>query len=78
MTKYFRHKMLIICILQCVLAKLYFATILFQFWHGICQVNCQSMRFNLSIDALQSINRCASTKNATLIRGDAYACEITR
>ena len=53
MTKYFRHKMLIICILQCVLAKIYFATILFQFWHEICQVNCQSMRFNLSIDALQ-------------------------
>ena len=38
MTKFFEHKTLIICILQCVLAKLYFATILFQFWHGICQV----------------------------------------
>ena len=37
MTKFFRHKMLIICILQCVLAKLYFATIMFQFWHEICQ-----------------------------------------
>ena len=38
MTKFFGHKTLIICILQCVLAKLYFATIMFQFWHGICQV----------------------------------------
>ena len=39
MTKFFSHKTLIFRILQCVLAKLYFATIMFQFWHEICQVN---------------------------------------
>ena len=38
MTKFFGIKTLIICIMPSVLAKLYFATILFQFWHEICQV----------------------------------------